>query len=446
MSCGWRNLLRLRVDIRPFIWSRVGNGALVNVWSDNWCCYIPLRQHITPREIYRAGFDLNDKLVDMVDDRQWVWPSAWYDVYPFLINIPIPEFKNMRDGFVWKDGFGVDSQFSVSKVWDDIRKRKPQVCWSNAVWFPKCIPRHAFHMWLVFKGKLNTQDRLKKWDMNMMCYALCSRALDSHEHLFFECNYSQQVWKLVRHMIDMDHTGTKWEDIVGWIIPRIRANSARSIIERLVISALAYYIWQERNARTFRNELHMILIKRMLLHSTHEIRVRTGAELGYHFLAGFLGKDAEQLVADCYHKKQYMLSYAFIIPPLSSDKYWPVVDYPLDPPPIKAAPGRPKKNRRRDPHENPKRLGNLTKHGTQMTCSKCKGKGHNIRSCKEKSKRPLETVAKRPKGRPKKQRIEATQQVNEATQSSQQATQQPTQPSQSTQKSKGKAKLRGKTN
>ncbi|KAK1406353.1 hypothetical protein QVD17_41647 [Tagetes erecta] len=112
MSCGWRKLLQLRVDILLFIWRRIGNGESIHFWSDTWCDYSPLRQHITPREIYRAG-----------------------------------------------------------------------------------------------------------------------------------------------SFIDMDQIGGKWEDIIRWVTPRIRVNSARSIIERLVISALAYYIWQERNARIFKNEL-----------------------------------------------------------------------------------------------------------------------------------------------------------------------------------------------
>ncbi|KAK1441004.1 hypothetical protein QVD17_06840 [Tagetes erecta] len=59
MSYGWRKILQLRVDIRQFIWRKIGNGERIHVWSDNWCSYSPLRQVITPREIYRAGFDLN---------------------------------------------------------------------------------------------------------------------------------------------------------------------------------------------------------------------------------------------------------------------------------------------------------------------------------------------------------------------------------------------------
>lgn len=103
-------------------------------------------------------------------------------------------------------------------------------------------------------------------------------------------------------------------------------------------------------------------------------------------VAGFLGKPAEDYVDKCYHKETYMKAYEYSIPPLPSERYWPKVVYPLDPPPIKPAPGRPKKNRRRDPHEDPKKPGRLTKHGVIMSCSICGSKAHNKRKCTEKGK------------------------------------------------------------
>ncbi|KAK1411785.1 hypothetical protein QVD17_32525 [Tagetes erecta] len=126
----------------------------------------------------------------------------------------------------------------------------------------------------------------------------------------------------------------------------------------------------------------------------------------YHVCAvtGFLHKPVEDFVHFYYTKEMYMKSYEFSIPPLPSERYWPVVDYPLDPPPIKIGPGRPKKNRKKDPHEDPKRPGKLTKHGMLMTCSICKLKGHNKRKCKERGKTSTETSSqqKRPRGRPRK--------------------------------------------
>ncbi|XP_010691905.1 uncharacterized protein LOC104905154 [Beta vulgaris subsp. vulgaris] len=71
-------------------------------------------------------------------------------------------------------------------------------------------------------------------------------------------------------------------------------------------------------------------------------------------------------------------------PYLHVERHWTKVDYPLQPPPIKIGPGRPRKNRIKDPHEDPKKPGKLTRHGVEMHCSVCKGKGHNKRRCPNK--------------------------------------------------------------
>ncbi|XP_076938897.1 uncharacterized protein LOC143607271 [Bidens hawaiensis] len=130
-------------------------------------------------------------------------------------------------------------------------------------------------------------------------------------------------------------------------------------------------------------------------------------------VAGFIHKNVEEFVDVGYFKKTYMKSYEFSIPPLPSERYWLVVDYPMDPPPIKAAPSRPKKNRKRDPHEDPKNKGKLTKHGGTMTCGICGEVGHNKRSCKERGKVVEEPPHKRQKGRPKNLDQHSTQQASQ---------------------------------
>ncbi|XP_022030248.1 uncharacterized protein LOC110931151 [Helianthus annuus] len=122
-------------------------------------------------------------------------------------------------------------------------------------------------------------------------------------------------------------------------------------------------------------------------------------------VAGFLHKNAEDYVDPCYHKETYMRTYEYSIPPLPSEKFWPKVDYPMDPPPIKKAPGRPKKNRKRDPHEDPKKPGKLIKHGVIMTCGICGERGHNKRKCTVKDSQNAAEIGRKKaskRGRPTK--------------------------------------------
>ncbi|KAK9078352.1 hypothetical protein SSX86_002409 [Deinandra increscens subsp. villosa] len=88
----------------------------------------------------------------------------------------------------------------------------------------------------------------------------------------------------------------------------------------------------------------------------------------YHAYAllGFLNKPAKYFMHGFYSKEMYMKSYQFSIPPLPNEKYWPAVDFPLDPLIIKVIPGRPNKNGMRDPHEDPNKPGRLTEHGINV--------------------------------------------------------------------------------
>lgn len=127
VSWGWRKLLQIREVIRPFIWFRVGNGNITNVWFDNWCPSSPLITHLSPRSIMRAGFSLHDKLVDVIHDGVWKWPSDWIHRFPVLNSVSCPSLSSVADSIVWSDHVGVKRDFMVTTVWDTIR--------SGLMWF-----------------------------------------------------------------------------------------------------------------------------------------------------------------------------------------------------------------------------------------------------------------------------------------------------------------------
>jgi alpha-galactosidase len=64
---------------------------------------------------------------------------------------------------------------------------------------------------------------------------------------------------------------------------------------------------------------------------------------------------------------------------------WPVSERePLNAPGYVKMPGRPKTERRREVHE-PKNPTKMSKIGTVITCSKCKGTGHNRSTCEKRN-------------------------------------------------------------
>ncbi|GKB62647.1 hypothetical protein Tco_0918833 [Tanacetum coccineum] len=197
MSWGWRKILQLRPLIRNFIWYCIGDGSQVSMWFDRWCNASPLSSIISSRDIFRAGWNLSTKVRDLIHDGMWNWPIEWFHKYPLLCTIPVPAIRHDKSDYLeWRDSDGVGKPFSVYHVWNSIRPRDNEVPWFNFVWFSNCIPRHAFNMWLIIKKRLKTQDMLSHWDV--------AADLDAHEE------------------------------------------------GKLVVAAVAYFIWQERNRRLFK--------------------------------------------------------------------------------------------------------------------------------------------------------------------------------------------------
>ncbi|GKC66589.1 RNA-directed DNA polymerase, eukaryota, reverse transcriptase zinc-binding domain protein, partial [Tanacetum coccineum] len=65
-SWGWKNILRIRDEVRQFIVMKVGNGENTSVIYDNWCNVGALQTFITNRDIYNGKFDVNTVVKEIV--------------------------------------------------------------------------------------------------------------------------------------------------------------------------------------------------------------------------------------------------------------------------------------------------------------------------------------------------------------------------------------------
>ncbi|GJW95143.1 reverse transcriptase zinc-binding domain-containing protein [Tanacetum coccineum] len=165
MSWGWRNFLKIRNLVKPFIWSRIGNGQRTSAWYDNWSPLGQLSNVISNRDIYSAGFKLDMRVSDIIKDGMWAWPTDWLIKYPMISNMNAPVLTGSDDYIVLRNHSNMDVRFSVATIWDCIRPRNAEVNWFHIVWFSQRIPRHAIHLWLVVNRKLKTQDLLRQWDV-----------------------------------------------------------------------------------------------------------------------------------------------------------------------------------------------------------------------------------------------------------------------------------------
>nr|GEV70160.1 hypothetical protein [Tanacetum cinerariifolium] len=196
-------ILKLRPTVREFFWSKIRDGNNTSLWFDRWCVTGPLANHVSTCDMHRARLNPSAKVKDIVQNGSCAWPRELTDKYPVLIESTLPIMEDNSDFVMWRCCNGMVKKFSVSQVWSDIRFHDSKVDWYHMVWFPSCIPRHAFNLWLIIQRKLKTQDLIPSWDishsLSLVC-SLCEGPPDSHEHLFFECSVVCAIWNRMKSL------------------------------------------------------------------------------------------------------------------------------------------------------------------------------------------------------------------------------------------------------
>lgn len=93
----------------------------------------------------------------------------------------------------------------------------------------------------------------------------------------------------------------------------------------------------------------------------------------------------DEYIASCYSVESFKNTYEHCLQPVEGMTNWPVSDRAkLQAPAYVRMPGKPKKERRRDPTEPPKGT-NMSRVGTVIRCTKCKQAGHNRSTCEERN-------------------------------------------------------------
>ncbi|GJR83053.1 MACPF domain-containing protein CAD1 [Tanacetum coccineum] len=111
--------------------------------------------------------------------------------------------------------------------------------------------------WEAFRSRGN-EDKLKQWDvgiktdLNLFRCPLCDIQSDSHANLFFECNFSKQVWMYIQHLADMDVVLPTLTHITLHLQSLAKKRTTKSILGRLLLAASSYYVWLERNNKLFK--------------------------------------------------------------------------------------------------------------------------------------------------------------------------------------------------
>ena len=83
---------------------------------------------------------------------------------------------------------------------------------------------------------------------------LCKQGTESRNHMFFNCAYSNQIWKEILELCGLRRVVYGWEEELNWAHKNLKGKSLLSIILRSAWSAYIYFVWKERNSRLYNSK------------------------------------------------------------------------------------------------------------------------------------------------------------------------------------------------
>ncbi|KAJ9536672.1 hypothetical protein OSB04_un000145 [Centaurea solstitialis] len=254
-SWAFAKMMTIRSEVRKFVFVRIGDGYSTNAWYDHWLTCGPLSEILPYRVFHSESYNTDSTVNQVLVATAGILPGSWLARCSELVNVEVPNLNmHQRDVICWDVNANTDSDFSIKRAYRSLDGMHDIIPWTKKVWFKGHIPKHAFCLWLAALNRLTTQDRIASWkdDPPDMRCSLCGTCMDSCSHLFFECNFSKQVWLIVKKKIHWHGAPNTWENIMLGLSDSTLPPSA--LLQKLGLEATVYFIWKERNKRLFTNE------------------------------------------------------------------------------------------------------------------------------------------------------------------------------------------------
>ncbi|GAV78155.1 zf-RVT domain-containing protein [Cephalotus follicularis] len=147
------------------------------------------------RVIYDAGLGRLAFVKKVLRAGRWCWPPNFEDLIEIQRRVQDIPISLSPDSIFWET---VGNSFSTKMAWQGIRSQSSEALWHNLVWHPSRIPKHAFCLWLAILAAHKTRDKLLAIGVlqSASCVFYCG-AMESLEHIYFQCPYTENIWKAV---------------------------------------------------------------------------------------------------------------------------------------------------------------------------------------------------------------------------------------------------------
>ncbi|KAF9663126.1 hypothetical protein SADUNF_Sadunf17G0006000 [Salix dunnii] len=174
----------------------------------------------------------------------WTFPHGNARLQEMWDSILFQPNSSQEDVYVWTKS--ASGNCLIKSVWETFRAVGTREDSARILWHPWHIPRHSFVLWLAARGRLRTLDRIHNDAVDQRRCILCCDQDESHNHLFFSCKFSSEVWTGVatRGQIQWSHLlwTQAWEEALHTFD---NMKNPWHRVAGIVIASAIYHIWKE---------------------------------------------------------------------------------------------------------------------------------------------------------------------------------------------------------
>lgn len=188
----WRKILQLREQVWPSIVYKIQIGSCVFFWFDQWLPIGPLI--IIAHEVYN---------ISLVSQQLCLWVMC---LCRALGTGPVAQIFRQTTSKNWQllchwgkriCLYGLLKTLEASQLEAfETPTRTPIIFeWTKMIWFSGNIPRASVISCLAWLDHLATRESMLKWNIQLpstLC-KFCGTHLETHDHLFFSCDFSKTV-------------------------------------------------------------------------------------------------------------------------------------------------------------------------------------------------------------------------------------------------------------
>jgi hypothetical protein len=248
----------------------IGNGKTASFWHTPWLegrkpidiapsiFSISKKKNFTVHKGLEQDFwILNLSFEDGITvDHISEFTTAWTKIQHVLLN-------DEPDHITWR--LSNTGSYSSSTAYLAQFDDTPNSYMMPAVWNNWAPPKCKTFAWLILQNKVWTSDRLMRrgWPNCGPCQ-LCKREPESAAHLIFKCRYSMRVWNGLKEWLGLaDFDTSLWNNyntLPEWWCAISGGNGRRRKGLTSLLLLTAWELWNERNARVFRNVASMPMV------------------------------------------------------------------------------------------------------------------------------------------------------------------------------------------